>query len=181
MVNDTGTEIHLFEKMVDFGLGIEFPSQDQEDAMRLIAIAALLIGATTQGCSVVISGMGREPTDFSSVGVGAARQDIEIVLGIPKTSCDFDSNRNAMRAATYSYDLGFSGNPRMVSHYPLEVLLLEPVMTVVAAVSREMDISEQTRYVTILYDSDERAERIDRLVQLPEYCGDILRAQDDEW
>ena len=68
--------------------------------MRLIAGLAVVV--LSQGCSVAIMNMDIEPTDKSSIGVGATRVEVEEVLGAPNETV----TTGAGKISTYEYDKG---------------------------------------------------------------------------
>lgn len=148
--------------------------------MKVAVVIALLIAAATQGCSVMIASTDHDATDLSTVNTGAMRGDIEKHLGPSKARCAFTMHGKDLRAATYRYDMGFEGitvaeGVGAYAYYTLEtgILLpvLEPLWAAVILIGRNEKIKEQTRYLTVIYGSDDQAITIGRQSALEQDCA----------
>ena len=75
----------------------------REPAMKpLVAMAVLILGLATQGCSSIVAAEGIEPTDLSAVEIGAARETVERVLGDPVDCANADDGK----LCAYTYNRG---------------------------------------------------------------------------
>ena len=126
-------------------------------AMRLPAsIAILCMSVLVQGCSLAILGEDFEPTDLSSIEVGAAREDVESVLGKPISNVP----ENIENISIYGYDRGAPSDPMMSGRDYLECwgilnIFCEPIMTPIALVKRQKRYQRQRGQIGIHYGADD--------------------------
>ena len=122
--------------------------------MRLIA--GLVVVVLNQGCSVAIMNTDIEPTDISSIGVGATRVEVEAVLGAPDETMSTDAGK----IATYEYDKGASVRPKWTARDYMECMGLlnifcEVLMTPMALSERHDLYQSQLGLIKITYGSDD--------------------------
>jgi hypothetical protein len=125
--------------------------------MKLPAyIAILCMSMLVQGCSLAILGEDIEPTDLSSLKVGAPREVVETVLGKP-TSNEINKTGNI---AVYLYDKGASGTPVLTGRGYLECwgvlnIFCEPILTPIALFRRQEMYELQQGQVGIHYGAND--------------------------
>lgn len=123
--------------------------------MRLIAGLAVVV--LSQGCSVAIMNMDIEPTDKSSIGVGATRVEVEEVLGAP----DETVPTGAGKISTYEYDKGATAGSSYTARDYLECMTLlnifcELLMTPMALSERSDKYESQLGLIRITYGPDDK-------------------------
>ncbi len=125
--------------------------------MRLPAhLAILCMGLLVQGCSLAILSADFEPTDLTSIEVGAARETVESVLGKPISNAP----ENIENIAIYGYDRGAPSYPMMSGRDYLECwgllnIFCEPIMTPIAMVARQKRYQRQRGRIGIHYGADD--------------------------
>ena len=121
--------------------------------MKLLAyISILCMSMLVQGCSLAILGEDFEPTDLSSLKVGAPREEVESLLGKPVSNVP-DEIENI---AVYSYDKGASNFQLMDGRGYLECWALlnifcEPILTPIALYERQKQYKSQQGQIGIHY------------------------------
>lgn len=121
--------------------------------MKLLAyIEILCMSMLVQGCSLAILAEDIEPTDVSSVKVGAPRAEVESVLGNPISS---EPNKIG-NIAVYSYDKGASRKPVLTGRDYLECwgvlnIFCEPILTPIALYRRQELYESQQGQLGIHY------------------------------
>ncbi len=118
----------------------------------LTYIAILCLSLLVQGCSLAILGEDFEPTDLSSLKVGASREEVESLLGKPVSNVP-DKIENI---AVYSYDKGASNVQLMdargyVQCWALLFILCEPILTPIALSKRQKKHKLQQGKIGIHY------------------------------
>ena len=98
--------------------------------MKLLAPVVLLCtGIVVQGCSIAIRAKDIEPTDLSSLEIGATRAAIEGVLGEPIAHQAMPTGT----VATYRYDGGSPGkslfDPAWKDYWGFYGPFFEPILT----------------------------------------------------
>ena len=142
--------------------------------MRLIAGLAVVV--LSQGCSVAIMNMDIEPTDKSSIGIGATRVEVEEVLGAP----DETVTTGAGKISTYEYDKGASVRSKWTARDYMECMAIftifcELLMTHLALSERSDKFERQLGLIRITYGPD------DKIVDFSyEYFGVIIHGEAPE-
>ena len=125
--------------------------------MRLPAyIAILCMGVLVQGCSLAILGEDFEPTDLSSIEVGAPREKVESVLGEPISNVP----EKIENIAVYGYDKGASNDLVLSGRDYLDCwgvlnIFCEPILTPIALVRRQRLYERQRGQIGIHYGADD--------------------------
>jgi hypothetical protein len=114
------------------------------------------MGLLVQGCSLAILGEDFEATDLSSIEVGAAREDVESVLGKPESNVP----EGIENIAIYGYDRGAPSDPMMSARAYLDCwgllnIFCEPIMTPIAMVKRQKRYERQRGRIGIHYGADD--------------------------
>jgi hypothetical protein len=127
--------------------------------MKSLAPAVLLCaGILVQGCSIAIRAKDIEPTDLSSLEIGATRAAIEGVLGEPIAHQAMPTGT----VATYRYDGGSQGeswfDPKNMDYVGFYGPFLEPILTPIALSEWQKRIEGQTGYIMIVYGMGEAVE-----------------------
>jgi ribosomal protein L29 len=139
-------------------------------------VLLLLAGLSIQGCTPFILGRDIEPTDLSPIKPGAARTDIERVLGTPKVTCAAPSRETEV--VTYLYDRGARGadfGVMFVLAYMIQGgWALEPIMTPLALSTRNEDVKKQLGRIRIIYGPDDTVVGVQ---ELRSATGDIEKLE----
>ena len=122
--------------------------------MRLIG--GLVVVVLSQGCSMAIMGTDFEPTDRSSIRIGATRAAVENVLG----AADKSEATGAGKIAIYTYDKGAPAGSLYTARDYMECMALlnifcEVLMTPMALSERHDLYQSQRGLIKIIYGPDE--------------------------
>ena len=121
--------------------------------MKLLAyISVLCISMLAQSCSLAILGEDFEPTDLSSLKVGAPREQVESLLGKPVSNVP----NKIENIALYSYDKGASNFQLMDGRGYLECwgilnIFCEPILTPITLYKRQKRYKLQEGQIGIHY------------------------------
>ncbi len=124
----------------------------------LAPVVLLCAGILVQGCSIAIRGKDIEPTDLSSLEIGATRAAIEGVLGEPIAHQAMPTGT----VATYRYDGGSQGkslfDPAYRDYLVYYGPFFEPILTPIALVEWQKRIEGQTGSIMIVHGLGEAVE-----------------------
>ncbi len=160
-------------------LAVATNSADGFTMKSLAPVVLLCAGMLVQGCSVAILVEDIEPTDLSSLEIGATRAAIEGVLGEPVAHQALPTGT----VATYRYDTGLPGaslsDPAWKTYLGLYGPFLEPILTPIALAARQKRVERQTGHIIILYGLGEAVVEFRRVlaVLLDEFVGGPVNVQ----
>ena len=130
-------------------------------AEYLVVLVALALPTIGNGCTPSIALRGVEPTDLSTVKIGAARQKVEQVLGPPIKTEEAETST----VATYQYDMGAPGHApsgdEIVDYAAGGLWLLDPITTPMAMAGRREQIRAQRGTLVVTYGRDDHVTSLD--------------------
>lgn len=124
-------------------------------------MAAIVLVVLSSGCSVAIMNTDIEPTDRSSISIGATRAAVEKVLGEPDETLPTDTGH----ISTYEYDKGAPAGSSYTARDYLDCMGLlnifcEVLMTPLALSERSDKYDRQLGLVRVTYGPDDKITSI---------------------